>query len=404
MDFTVKRNIALLSAGLACLFGMGQLTAAVASVTFVGVTGITGLLGLGPAIVLGSSSLSALLVGRAMDRFGRIPPIAVGFVVGALGTTLTGLGARWSSVVLVVLGFALIGAANGAVALARGAAGEMVPPERRARGIALVLFGALSGALLGPMVFSPLFANRDFSPAQLSVPWLAASAFPLVGLLLVLQVRPDPIVIARRYTTPAETGGSAAPLGEILRRPGVVPALLAAVASFSVMVTVMNMTGYVVVKHGHSHSDVFSIISSHFVGMFGFVLLTGRLIDRVGRTPAVLAGLCLVAGATVSLVWITSVAAIAAALFVLGLGWNLSYVAATAELVDLAAASERGRLLGFVDMCSAAFGATLAILGGLALGDSGVPALSLLTGAVALTPIAILAFRRIRYNPAPAGT
>ena len=37
----------------------------------------------------------------------------------------------------------------------------MYGPERRARGIALVLFGTVFGAILGPAVFSPLLSGRD---------------------------------------------------------------------------------------------------------------------------------------------------------------------------------------------------------------------------------------------------
>jgi MFS family permease len=166
----------------------------------------------------------------------------------------------------------------------------------------------------------------------------------------------------------------------------------------------MNLTGYVVLEHGHEHSAVFSVISAHFVGMFGLVLVVGRLIDRFGRTASIVTGLALVAASTVSLLWVESVWATGAAMFVLGLGWNFSYVAATAELVDLTAPSERGRLLGFSDMASAVCGAGLALGGGIAVGESGVAALSALATAVAVVPILLLAARRFRYNPAPAGT
>lgn len=399
----VARNTALLSGGLACLFGMSQLTAAVATVTFVAVTHVESLLGLGPAIVLASNAAAAIAAGRAMDRVGRVKVIAAGFVCGGLGTAVTGLGALTQSVALVLLGFVLVGAANGTIQLSRAAAGEMYPPERRARGISRVLFGALAGALLGPFVFSPLLAGRRLDAHDMAVPWLAAGGFMALGLLLVLQVRPDPLVLARRYP-PAVPTGPAAPLRDLLRRPGVVPAQLAAIASFAVMVSVMNLTGYVVLRHGHPHSAVFTVISAHFVGMFGLVLVVGRLVDRLGRLPALVGGLALVAASTLALPWVTTVAATAAAMFVLGLGWNLSYVAATAQLVDLAAPAERGRLLGFTDMCAAGTGAALALGGGVALGESGVPALAIVTTAVAAVPALLLAARRFRYNAAPAGT
>ena len=51
-------------------------------------------------------------------------------------------------------------------------------------------------------------------------------------------------------------------------------------------------------------------------------------------------------------------------LFGLGLGWCLAYVAATTELVELAAPSERGRLIGFTDLLSSFSGAALALGGG----------------------------------------
>ena len=59
-----------------------QLGAAVLSLTFVLVTGFKSLLGLGPAIYLAAAALSALPAGRSMDRFGRVPVIAVGFLLG----------------------------------------------------------------------------------------------------------------------------------------------------------------------------------------------------------------------------------------------------------------------------------------------------------------------------------
>jgi predicted MFS family arabinose efflux permease len=177
---------------------------------------------------------------------------------------------------------------------------------------------------------------------------------------------------------------------EILRRPGVLPALLAAQASFGVMVGVMTLTGVVVVDHhGHGAESVFPIIGAHVLGMYALVLVVGDLIDRIGRTPALSGGLVLMAASTLGLLVVESVPATAAVLFALGLGWNLSFVAATAELADRSSVSERGRLLGFNDLLSGMTGAALALLGGAALSAYGVAALSL--GATALVLIAAFA-------------
>lgn len=192
----IARNTALLSAAVAAHSGMQQLVAAVASITLVLALDVHGLLGLGPAIVLAAGALAAVPMGRWMDRFGRVPVLAGGFCVGAAGCGFAALGSAQRSALLVIAGLVALGTANGALLLARAAGGDMYPPERRARGIALVLFGSVFGAIVGPAVFSPLLAGRALEGGTLALLWLAAGGFELVGLALVGAVRPDPTKIA----------------------------------------------------------------------------------------------------------------------------------------------------------------------------------------------------------------
>jgi len=401
MSLNVKRNTILLAAALAvnsCLF---QLAAAVNSITFVQITGIEGLLGLGPAIFLASSGLAALPAGRAMDHFGRVPVIAVGFVIASLGCSLVALATRTGSTAVVITGMALTGAAGGVALLARTAAGDMYPPERRARGIAYVLFGSVFGAILGPAVFAPLFAGKELEPEALTLPWLVAAGLALVACAISLTIRPDPKRIAEQLGTHAGAPPptAAAPLSEIVRRPGVVPAMIAAVASLAVMASVMNLTGYVVVEHHHqAQEDVFPIIGAHVLGMYALVLFVGPLIDRIGRGVSLYSGLVLMAVSCIGLTWFESVLGTAVLLFGLGLGWNLSFVAATAQLADCAAPAERGKLLGFSDLLSALTAAALALLGGLALDALGVSALAIGSTVLVLLPLV----RLIRRQQPPA--
>jgi len=186
----------------------------------------------------------------------------------------------------------------------------MYPPARRARGISYVLFGSVFGAVLGPTLFGPLFAGKDVAADTLTIPWLAAAGLSLVTCGLALTVRPDTKVIAERISAGSAVphDSVAAPLREIIRRPGVLPAMLAAIASFGVMVSVMNLTGFVVVNHDHhSQQSVFVIIGAHVLGMYAFVLVIGTLIDRIGRGPALAGGLFLMAVSCAGLIWADSV-------------------------------------------------------------------------------------------------
>jgi MFS family permease len=390
----VRRNTVLLAATMAVNSAVLQLVAAVSSLTFVLVTGVRGLLGLGPAIFLTASALTSVPAGRMMDRFGRTPVMSVGFVIGSAGCALTALATRIDSTLAVIAGFALIGAASAVSLLIRTAAGDMYPAERRARGISYVLFGSVFGAILGPTVFSPMFAGKDVEASALTVPWLVAGGISLVALVIVQFVRPDPKKIAELIGSRDQVvmPAVAAPLREIVRRPGVIPAMLAALASFGVMVSVMNLSGYVVVEHFHHHQDsVFPIIGAHVFGMYALVLVIGALIDRVGRTPALEVGLVVMAVSTIGLLWVTSVFSTAVLLLGLGVGWNISFVAATAQMADRTSPIERGRLLGFNDQLAAFLAAGLALLGGYALDAIGVAALAIGATVIVVSPIFLIA-------------
>src|SRR5947208_1732480 len=327
------------------------------------------------------------------ERVGRTPVMSFGFAVGAAGCALTALATRLESTLLVIVGFALIGAASAVSLLIRTAAGDMYSPARRARGISYVLFGSVFGAILGPTVFSPMFAGKNVEAHSLTVPWLAAGRMSFVARGIVPVALPDPKRIAELIGTRAdEPPVAAAPLSEIIRRPGVLPSLLAALASFGVMVSVMNLTGYVVVEHHHHHQDsVFPIIGAHVFGMYALVLVLGALIDRVGRTPALEVGLVVMALSTIGLLWATRVFATAVLLLGLGIGWNISFVAATAQMADQTSPAERGKLLGFNDQLAAFLGAGLALLGGYALDAIGVAALAIGATVIVASPILLIA-------------
>jgi MFS family permease len=387
---SVRRNTILLAAVVAVNSAVLQLVAAVSSLTFVLVTGVTGLLGLGPAIFLTASALTALPAGRAMDRVGRVPVIAAGFATGSTGCALTALAAHERSAPLVVTGMVLVGSSGAVALLIRTAAGDMYPADRRARGIAFVLFGAVFGAVLGPTVFSPLFAGKQLS-ASAPTPWLVASGISLLALALTLLVRPDPKRLGETLATTPDREPPA-PLRELVRRPGVIPALLTGLASYGVMASVMNLSGYMVVHHfHHEQRSVFPIVGAHVFGMYALILVVGALVDRIGRTPALGAGLAIMALSCIGLLGWTSVVATAVLLFGLGLGWNVSFVAATAQLADRTRPAERGRLLGFNDLMAALLAASLALLGGYALEVLGVAALSLGAAAIAVLPILLIA-------------
>src|SRR4051812_49061068 len=180
-QFPIRRNAALLAAAMASQSAASQLSAAMSTVTFALVTGISSLLGVGPALTMVASALTAQPAGRMMDRVGRVPVLVGGFLAGAAGATLLGLGALWHSALVALPGFLLFGVAAATAQLTRAAAGDMFPPAHRARGISYIMFGAVFGAILGPTVFAPMFRGREVSGSSLLLPWLGAAGIRIRG-------------------------------------------------------------------------------------------------------------------------------------------------------------------------------------------------------------------------------
>jgi MFS family permease len=136
--------------------------------------------------------------------------------------------------------------------------------------------------------------------------------------------------------------------------------------------------------------------------MYGLILIVGDIVDRFGRRLCIIAGLTLTTLSNVALGWLGGVAGMSVALLGLGLGWNLSYVAGTTELVALTSPSERGRLVGFTDFVASLTAAGLALLGGLVYSASGPLALALAAAVIAAVPALWLAIRPVPRVALPA--
>jgi MFS family permease len=104
---------------------------------------------------------------------------------------------------------------------------------------------------------------------------------------------------------------------------------------------------------------------------------------------------------TLGLQWLSSVPMTALLLFGLGIGWNISFVAATAQMADRTSPAERGKLLGFNDLVAALLGAALALVGGYGLETAGVGALAVGATAIVVSPVAWILWRAEAPRAAP---
>jgi MFS family permease len=401
---TIRRNTIVLAASLALSWAVVQLLVVVAAPVLSDLTGRPSLAGFGPAIALAFWAVATLLVGRYMDAHGRVPGLRIGFIAGAVGCVVLFFALRGRSLPLYLLGLAIAGGGGGAVNLARAGAGDMYPPERRARGISFVLIGAAFGAILGPVVFTPFLARTGADLAVLAPPFVAAALIMLAGVALTYVIRVDPMEVARRQRE--EMGSAAPPAGparhmrELLQVPLVRAAVVAALISQGVMAMMMSTISLHLRDHAHGWSAVSIALSAHFLGMFGLVLFVGRLVDRIGRERSLVIGLLVLVASVFALLAEVELRWVAPAMLIVGVGWNVSFVAATAMMADATGPAERAGLLGFADFLAMGSSVVSSLLAGIAIGVLGIGALVVVGGTVAMIPVAIFMAGRHRVQAA----
>lgn len=375
--------------------------------------GSQGLAGIPVAVVTLGSALAAYLVGRVTQSSGRRLGLGAGFAIGGLGAAGVVLAAVLGQVWLLFVALFAYGAGTASNLQARYAGTDLAAPHRRATAASVALVSTTVGAVAGPNLVEPLGHLADaWGIPPLAGPFLLASvAYLAAGATLLVLLRPDPFLLARSLTgtaadpdtTPDEPATARGePLtthGEPTASQGIPPVRTTAwvgagvmVMTQIVMVAIMTMTPVHMRAHDHALGAVGLVISLHIAAMYLPSLVTGALIDTVGRLPmAAAAGVTLLlAGVVAALAPGESMGWIVLALVLLGLGWNLGLISGTALVVDGTVPANRARTQGTIDVLIALAGAAGGAFSGVVVAMTSFAGLSYLGAAVAFAVVPLL--------------
>lgn len=358
---------------------------------------------------LGSAG-AALLVGRISERYGRRSGLASGFLTGGLGAIGVVLAAITNSILLLFVSLLIYGAGSATNLQARYAGTDLASSRQRATAVSIAMVSTTLGAVAGPNLVEVTgrFATNIGVPA-LSGPFiLAAVAYFLAGFVLLVFLRPDPLIVAKAVEVSRKNDRSK--LEEInidtiaKNKRGIIAAATLMVLTQLVMIAIMTMTPVHMGYHGHGLSEVGIIIGFHIGAMYLPSLLTGILVDKIGRvTMAIASGVTLlVAGILAALAPGDSILFLTIALILLGLGWNFGLISGTAILVDSTNLSNRAKTQGSVDVMVALSGASGGVLSGIVVAHSSFATLSVAGGILSLLliPVVVWSSRNVQQSKA----
>jgi MFS family permease len=354
--------------------------------------------GLPSAVYLLGGALAAPGWSLLMDRLGRRNGLAIGIIIGAVGSGVA-FGAIGTGGLLAFLGgMVLMGLANAALGLGRFAAAEVHPLHERGRAISYVVIGGTVGAITGPLMVAPsgaLVMRAGFD--ALAGPYAVSLILLMLAAIVVFAfLRPDPRGIgqqvAESYPEARAASAPARPLTVILRQPAAALAVIAMIFGQAIMVAIMVITALHMRSHNHSLGHVSAVISAHTVGMFAFSIVSGALADRWGRGPTILLGSGMLAVACWSAMLSPDLVPLALSLFLLGLGWNLCFVGGSTLLADQLSPAERARTQGVNDLLVGLASALASLTSGIVYAGIGFPAMAALAGGMAALLLAGAAY------------
>jgi len=367
------------------------------------VAGSTGLSGIGAAAAIAGTAFGAARLGAISARRGRRTGLLTGFAVGVTGAGLGVLAAVADNLALLVVGMLLFGWGNSSNLLARYAVAAVYPEHRRAAVVGLVIWAGTLGAVIGPRLADP--AGRV--ALELGLPELSGAVllggigFALSALLcLTVPLPHDPPPVGAR------TASTLATLRRGLARPVVRVAVASIVISQFVMVLIMTMTPVFMRDHGHGLATVGTILSAHILGMYMLTPAVGWVVDRLGAAPVVVTGLGLIAVSTVIGATADQHATtqLGIALWLLGIGWSLGFVAASGMLAHGDQGAALARLQGSVDSVVYSAATFASVFSGVLMSALGYVILSVIGLALALvTVLAVVANWGAVPRPAEAG-
>ncbi|WP_375140515.1 MFS transporter [Cohnella herbarum] len=368
--------------------------------------GASSFAGVPAALITFGSALSALLVGRLSQRFGRRTGLASGFIAGGIGAIGIVLAAVADQLALLFVSLLIYGAGTSSNLQARYAGTDLAKPTQRARAVSLAMVSTTFGAVAGPNLVDAMgrFATSIDVPALAGPFLLAAVAFLLAGVALLVFLRPDPLIVAKAIAeaNKVDRKNATTAIGKIsaVNNRGIIVGTTVMVLTQIVMVAIMTMTPIHMKNHGHGLGDVGLVIGIHIAAMFLPSLVTGVLVDKFGRTVmACASGITLLsAGLLAALAPANSMFLLIVALALLGLGWNFGLISGTAQIVDATTLETRAKVQGNIDVLVALAGASGGMLSGMVVAGSSFATLSLIGGALSLMLIPVIIWSRGKQN------
>ena len=295
--------------------------------------------------------VAAMVVGTALavypaaffsSKKGRKLVFLGAMAIGLLASLLAVYALKIESFSAFVIAAVLVGVVLACIQQFRFAAMESVSAELMPTAASRLLLAGIFAAYLGPelVTLGQSIHEQTFTGAF----YLLGGCFIIAFFLLLFGYRN--IDIEHEEGEAAQRS-----ISELLSSPGILLAVGSGAVGFAVMSFIMTATPISMYELNHySLEETKWVIQSHIMAMFIPSLFSGWLVRKLGFTVMMWAGLGIYCVCLFVAYWDQALVHYWGALILLGLGWNLLFVAGTALLPQMYHANETHRMQGLNDL------------------------------------------------------
>ncbi len=286
------------------------------------------LIGFPNALGVGGAVIGTQLFDKMSQKYSRNKALSNTFLIGSFGGLIQIYSLMIDSFLLLLLGAFILGIGQSAALQTRYVASFVASESFKATALSLAVWFSVFGSIFGPRLvgeYSEIF-NGWFGSDLIVGYFIAASGMLLAALSVSIFSQKDSTLnkklVVEKSLKLSQLDSTAKLLTKIL------------VLNHFVMVLIMSATPLHVQDIGETIKLVGTIISYHTLGMFLLSPVLGKLVDKYGnKLFATIGGFILIFSCIVSL-FNTDVLFLKIGLYLLGLGWNFTYIATSSAISD----------------------------------------------------------------------
>ena len=283
--------------------------------------------------LIASSAVAIPPVGKILERVGYKTMFLVGPLLGAAGAVMCAVAIKkgHGGFFLFCIGVVPQGIAYGIAHFMRHCAvSTLATPAQQGTAVSIVVVSACMSGVVGPGLATAVRRLVDHAAVYYAIAIINAVQFLLLLPLRVPSKPQSQVASATKDAQPAPPLEKR-PLCTIVCSPDYLLCVLMAGVAHSTMVAVMGASPLVLKSEHRSVTLSSAIIAIHVFAMYFPSMLTSKAMQRYGPKKVMSVGVVVLA-AGLAIFYGRTALWVGVSLFVVGVGWNLTFVASTRQL------------------------------------------------------------------------